>query len=189
MSTTVDQISEADFRAYERVRQGGRFNMMFPDARKATGLDMDTYQTVMSNYGALVTKYLNVREEEQAKTRPLPCVPTASCASPLPGALEEGGAGTDRIRLMAEIAVCGVMWRDAKTKAAEAEDRYKVEDARWGRAATHGDVPDHIQQAYEAADDARGEADRRVVMCEEAFWLAVDAFAAAQIQATAETLR
>lgn len=48
---TAAQI--ADWKAYERVRKGGRFNMYDPRARRATKLDGERYSFVMKNYSAL----------------------------------------------------------------------------------------------------------------------------------------
>jgi hypothetical protein len=45
----------ADWRAYERVRKGGKYNMFDPRARRATGLSGDDYSFVMRNYSALRT--------------------------------------------------------------------------------------------------------------------------------------
>lgn len=42
-----------DWRAYERVRKGGRYNMFDPRARRATGLDSDRYSFVMKNFTEL----------------------------------------------------------------------------------------------------------------------------------------
>jgi hypothetical protein len=38
---------------YERVRQSGRFNMFFPQARDAAGLTREEHSFVMKNYDAL----------------------------------------------------------------------------------------------------------------------------------------
>ena len=54
----LDQISEADFRAYEKVRARGRWNMFDPMAKRATGLDNETYIGVMRYYTELAKKYL-----------------------------------------------------------------------------------------------------------------------------------
>ena len=43
----------ADWRAYERVRAGGRFNMYDPRARKATGLNAQHYSFVMEHFSEL----------------------------------------------------------------------------------------------------------------------------------------
>lgn len=48
---TAKQI--ADWRAYERVRQSGRFNMYDPRARRATKLDDEVYAFVMDHYSEL----------------------------------------------------------------------------------------------------------------------------------------
>lgn len=43
----------ADWKAYERVRQGGRWNMFDPRARNATRLSREEYSFVMDNYAEL----------------------------------------------------------------------------------------------------------------------------------------
>ncbi len=43
----------AAWRAYERVRAGGRFNMFDPRARRLTGLSAEQYSFVMKNYSEL----------------------------------------------------------------------------------------------------------------------------------------
>lgn len=48
---TAEQV--ADWRRFEKVRQGGRWNMFDPNARVATGLDKERYFFVMENYGEL----------------------------------------------------------------------------------------------------------------------------------------
>lgn len=48
MKFTEQQI--ADFKAYDEVRQEGCFNMMSPQAQRATGLDRDSYMFVLRNY-------------------------------------------------------------------------------------------------------------------------------------------
>ena len=47
------KIQLADWRAYEKVRAGGRFNMFDPRARRATGLSDERYIFVMLNFLAL----------------------------------------------------------------------------------------------------------------------------------------
>ena len=44
-----------DWRAYERVRKAGRFNMFDPGACKLTKLSEERYDFVLSNYSALKT--------------------------------------------------------------------------------------------------------------------------------------
>ena len=48
---TPKQIN--DWKRYEKVRLGGRWNMWFPQARAATGLTQDEYLFVMQNFEAL----------------------------------------------------------------------------------------------------------------------------------------
>lgn len=43
----------ADWKAFEKVRSGGRYNMFDPRARRATGLSADRYLFVMKNFSAL----------------------------------------------------------------------------------------------------------------------------------------
>jgi len=42
-----------DWKAYEKVSKGGRFNMFDPRARRETGLGSDKYSFVMSHYSEL----------------------------------------------------------------------------------------------------------------------------------------
>ena len=42
-----------NWREYESVRQGGRYNMFDPNARALTGLDRDDYLFCMKNYSEL----------------------------------------------------------------------------------------------------------------------------------------
>lgn len=53
MKFTAGQL--ADYKAYERVRLGGRYNMIMDGARamRAAKLDRDSYLFVMKNYDAL----------------------------------------------------------------------------------------------------------------------------------------
>lgn len=39
-----------DWKIYEKVRISGRFNMLFPEARVATGLSREDYLFVIKNY-------------------------------------------------------------------------------------------------------------------------------------------
>ncbi len=48
---TPSQI--ADWKRYERVRKGGKYNMFMPQARAATGLSEIRYLFVMKNFSAL----------------------------------------------------------------------------------------------------------------------------------------
>ncbi|MFA7278950.1 MAG: hypothetical protein WC100_02540 [Sterolibacterium sp.] len=42
-----------NWRAYEKVRLGGRWNMFDPSARRATGLTPEEYSFTIANYSAL----------------------------------------------------------------------------------------------------------------------------------------
>lgn len=42
-----------NYRAYEKVRFGGRYNMFHPHARMLSGLEKEDYLFVMSNYSEL----------------------------------------------------------------------------------------------------------------------------------------
>jgi hypothetical protein len=48
---TADDL--ADWKAYERVRKGGKWNMFDPRARRATGLSEERYSFVMEWYSEL----------------------------------------------------------------------------------------------------------------------------------------
>lgn len=48
---TTEQL--ADYKAYEKVRKGGKYNMFDPRASRAAKLPEDRYVFVMSNYSEL----------------------------------------------------------------------------------------------------------------------------------------
>ena len=56
---TADGISFEDFRAFVRVRDGGRFNMATQccDAAAAEGISVDKHFAIMMNFDALMRKY------------------------------------------------------------------------------------------------------------------------------------
>jgi hypothetical protein len=60
---TFTEQQLADWKAYERVRKGGRWNMFFPQARRATGLSEERYLFVMENFSKLKAA---VGEKERA---------------------------------------------------------------------------------------------------------------------------
>ena len=65
-SKPLDKLTKKNFKDYERVRCGGRWNMIV-NAREAAmdaGLHLDTYMGVLSNYSALMEKYPDVRKVE-----------------------------------------------------------------------------------------------------------------------------
>lgn len=53
VKTQFSEQQIKNWRAYERVRIGGRFNMFDPKARRATGLSGEDYSFVMRNYSEL----------------------------------------------------------------------------------------------------------------------------------------
>jgi len=60
MTFTKKQIR--DWKAYEKVRSGGRYNMFDPRAKMAAGLSREDYLFVMSNYDKL-------KEQAEAKAK------------------------------------------------------------------------------------------------------------------------
>lgn len=59
---TASDITEDDFRSYEKVRKCGRWNMFDPAARRATGLERDTYIGIIQNYEELCATYPHIRD-------------------------------------------------------------------------------------------------------------------------------
>ena len=55
--------SKDDFKAYEKIRVRGRWNMWAVEAQTATGLSKDKYLAVLSNYDTLVKQYPDVRKD------------------------------------------------------------------------------------------------------------------------------
>ena len=51
-----------DWRAYERVRAGGKWNMFDPNARIATGLSRENYIFCMKHYSALKEQAISKAE-------------------------------------------------------------------------------------------------------------------------------
>ena len=51
--------TKQDFLSYERVRKEGNFNMYGKNAIDATGLDTNTYMSVMRNHSELTERYKN----------------------------------------------------------------------------------------------------------------------------------
>ena len=57
----IEEITEDDFEAYEETRRDGSYNMMSRDAQLLSGLDRDTYFSVLHHYSALSDLYPMVR--------------------------------------------------------------------------------------------------------------------------------
>ncbi len=53
MNKTYTEKQINDWRKYENVRVGGRFNMFDPNARLSTGLSREDYDFVMDNFSEL----------------------------------------------------------------------------------------------------------------------------------------
>ena len=62
MAKSLDELTESDFRAYERVRGSGKWNMFDRRAEYASGLDKDTYLGVLGNYKALMERFPDVSQ-------------------------------------------------------------------------------------------------------------------------------
>ena len=50
-------VTKEQFQAYLEVQQGGEYNMFDPRARQASGLDKDTFMSIIKNYGELAELY------------------------------------------------------------------------------------------------------------------------------------
>jgi hypothetical protein len=57
------ELTEADFKAFERVRVGGKYNMFDPRAERASKLDAETYIGVLTHYEALMEIFPHVRDD------------------------------------------------------------------------------------------------------------------------------
>ena len=58
----MENITKQQFKRYEKVRKGGKWNMLYPQAEAATGLDSKAYMIIINNYVELSKKYLNSEE-------------------------------------------------------------------------------------------------------------------------------
>ena len=61
----LSELTEADYRAYERVRAGGRYNMLMDadKAARAARLSRETYLGVLTHYTELSERYPDVRSK------------------------------------------------------------------------------------------------------------------------------
>ena len=48
----MSKITKEQFMSYERVRRGGRFNMLAPNARALSGLSKEVYSEIMLSLSA-----------------------------------------------------------------------------------------------------------------------------------------
>ena len=51
------EITKEQFSKYKRVQNSGAYNMITPEAVMATGLDKDTYFTIIDQYDRLSEKF------------------------------------------------------------------------------------------------------------------------------------
>ena len=56
-------ITKSDWEAYITVQDSGLYNMLSPDAIRASGLDKDTYFAIVSDYDKLYEKFEEVDDE------------------------------------------------------------------------------------------------------------------------------
>ncbi len=57
MTKGGSDITKEEWTAYRNVQDGGMYNMFDPDAVRETGLDKETYMTIIKNYSELKEKY------------------------------------------------------------------------------------------------------------------------------------
>lgn len=58
------KVTAAEFKQYLKVQKSGEYNMFSLDAQLATGLDFETYTSIMKNYKDLVEQY---KESDECK--------------------------------------------------------------------------------------------------------------------------
>ena len=56
-------ITKNDWEAYRTVQDSGLYNMMSPDAIRESGLDIDTYRAIQSDYDKLYDKFEEADDE------------------------------------------------------------------------------------------------------------------------------
>ena len=56
-------ITKSDWEAYRTVQDSGLYNMMSPDAIRESGLDIDTYRAIQSDYDNLFDKFEETDDE------------------------------------------------------------------------------------------------------------------------------
>ena len=53
----MENITQNQWEAYREVQDSGAYNMLSPQAVDMSGLDKDTYFTIIKNYSELAEKY------------------------------------------------------------------------------------------------------------------------------------
>ena len=56
-------ITKSEWEAYRRVQNDGMYNMSSPEAVRASGLDIDTYRAIQSDYDNLFDKFKETDDE------------------------------------------------------------------------------------------------------------------------------
>ena len=56
-------ITKSDWEAYRRVQNDGMYNMSSPEAVRASGLDINTYRAIQSDYDNLFDKFEETDDE------------------------------------------------------------------------------------------------------------------------------
>ena len=59
----MKKITKAQWEAYKIIQNKGWYNMMSPDAVRASGLDIDTYRAIQSDYDKLYDKFEETDDE------------------------------------------------------------------------------------------------------------------------------
>ena len=57
MVSELHGITKGEWEAYEKVRRAGRWNMLTPQARRATGLDREHYRAVLRHYHEMADQW------------------------------------------------------------------------------------------------------------------------------------
>ena len=52
-----NDVTKEEWKAYRDVQDGALYNMYTPEAVRETGLDKETYTTIIKNYSSLEEKY------------------------------------------------------------------------------------------------------------------------------------
>jgi len=51
------EVTKEEFERFVDVQVGGKYNMLDPRARQATGLSKEVYTEILTNYGILKAKF------------------------------------------------------------------------------------------------------------------------------------
>jgi hypothetical protein len=59
----MKKITKAQWEAYKIIQNKGWYNMSSPEAVRASGLDIDTYRAIQSDYDKLYDKFEEADDE------------------------------------------------------------------------------------------------------------------------------